>query len=269
MARFFNEIISDYVDIPDEPRIVSLAPSNTDILYQIGAWSYVQGVSVYCEYPEEAKTKPRVGSYIDVIYSRLNELSPNLILTTTGVQRKLALELKDKGFNVLPVPLPTSLYGVLENTVLVASLLNLVENAYKVVDESIEILDKIKRKLSATVYFEAELGEPITIGSTSYITSALHHIGLRNIFLNDRRAYFKPDFEDVFNLNPEIIIYELGHGRKAEYGKVVEMLKKRGWDNVNALRNNRVYVLPANSLTHYGPLLIRNMMKLCEEIKKC
>ncbi len=268
MARFFSDVLNDYVDIPDEPRIISLAPSNTDILYQIGAWRYVQGVSLYCEYPDEAKTKPRVGSYMNVIYTKLSQLNPNLILTTTGVQRKLALELKSKGFNVFPVPLPISIYGIFENIILVASVLNLVENAYKVVDMKIKTLNQVKGKFSATVYFEADLGEPTTVGSASYITSALYHIGLKNIFLDERRAYFKPEFNDVAKLNPEIIIYESGHGKKVIPGRVIEIFRERGWENVSALKNNQVYVLPANSLTHHGPLLIDNIMKLCKEIEK-
>lgn len=260
--KFFSEILGDYVEVPPEPKIVSLAPSNTDILYKIGAWKYVYGVSVYCEYPEEAKSKPKVGSYLSVNYEKLRELNPNLILTTAGVQRKLAYELKGRGYNVLITPLPTSIYGILENAVLVASILGFVENAYKLANALTSALGELRREIFASVYFEADLGEPVTVGAPTFITSALYHIGLANVFLDKPTAYFKPDFKEVVKRGPEVIVYELGHGKEADADEVIDAFKKRGWGDLPAVKNNRVYVLPSNTLTHYGPSLIDNLAKL-------
>ena len=264
--KLFNELINDYVEIPSEPRIVSLAPSITDILYQIGAWKYVYGVSVYCDYPPEAKNKPKAGTYTKAIYSILYEINPNLILTTTGVQRALTYELKNKGFNVFPTQVPSSLYGIFENIIIIGVLLNMMENAYNVIDRCNKLLNDIKNKFSATVYFEVDLGGPVTIGSAAYITSALHHLGLKNIFMNIQKAYFEPEFDVVARANPDLIIYELGYSGKQVHEGIIEMLNKRGWSNLDAVRKKKIYILPPNTLTHYGPLLFDNLKKVCEVI---
>jgi len=268
MVKLFNELINDYVDVPSEPRIVSLAPSITDILYQIGAWKYVYGVSVYCDYPSDAKNKPRVASYTKVAYSRLYEIDPNLILTTSGVQRALAYELKNKGFNVFPIQLPSSLYGIFENITIIGALLNMIENAYMVIDRCNQLLSEIKNRFSTTVYFEVDLGGPVTIGSASYITSALYHLGLRSIFMNVQKAYFEPEFDMVARANPELMIYEIGYGSQQDYDKVTQMFNKRKWNSLDAVKKKKILILPPNTLTHYGPLLFDNLKKVCEEIDK-
>lgn len=268
MVKLFNELINDYVDVPSEPRIVSLAPSITDILFQIGAWKYVYGVSVYCDYPSDAKNKPRVGSYTKAVYSRLYEINPNLILTTSGVQRALAYELKNKGFNVFPIQLPSSLYGIFENITIIGALLNMIENAYDIIDRCNQLLSEIKNRFFTTVYFEVDLGGPVTIGSASYITSVLHHIGLKNIFMNVQKAYFEPEFDIVAKANPYLIIYEPEYGGKQDYDKVIEMFNKRGWSNLDALKKNKIIILPPNTLTHHGPLLFDNLKRVCEDIDK-
>ncbi len=266
MIRLFNDLLGDYVDIPDQLKIVSLAPSNTDILYHIGAWKHVYGVSVFCNYPPEARSLPRVGSYTNVIYSKLYEINPNLILTTSGVQRKLTQELKSRGFNVCPTLLPTSFYGIFENITFLGTLLNLVENAYKVIDRCTRILGEIKNETFMTVYFEVNLGSPITIGSGTYISSALYHIGLKNIFIDTQKSYFEPSFPEVAKADPDIIIYEVGYNEKKDYEELVEIFRKRGWSRLKAVRNKRIYILPPDTLTHYGPLLFDNLKKLYEEI---
>lgn len=112
--KIFNDILGEYIEIPENPRIISLAPSLTDTLIQLDAWDNVVGISIYCKIPEKYPEKPRVGSYLKVIYKRLDELNPDLILLTTGAQRNIISELKEKGYNVYPTPLTVSVDGILD-----------------------------------------------------------------------------------------------------------------------------------------------------------
>jgi len=266
--KVYNEILGKTIEIPDNPRIISLAPSITDSLYQVGAWEYVVGVSAYCNIPEKASEKPRVGTYMNVIYKRLDDLKPDIIFTTTGIQRKLSEELDSKGYHVYPVPLPTSVYGILENMYIIGGVVGKIIETNERLSYYIDKLSEIRGDIYSNVYYEVDLGEPITIGGVSYINSGLYHIGLRNIFLNELKTYFKPDFNRVRKLNPDIIIYEMHHGKKVDLDKLLNIFVDRGWEEIDAVRNRRIYILKPDSLAHYGPTFIDNLTKIRDEIIK-
>lgn len=266
MRRLFSEVLGIYIEIPDNPKIVSLAPSITDTLYRIGAWENVVGVSLYCNIPEEADRKPRVGAYLNVNYSRLDELEPDLILTTTGAQRNLTLELSEKGYTVYPIPLPTSIYGILDSIVLTGYVVGKIMESLKVARNYQRMLFKVDRSIDRSVYYEICFEEPYTIGQYSYINSSLHYIGLRNIFMDVEKPYFKPDFDKVVERNPSIILYELRPGMRVSFNEVVEMLEERGWGGLDALKNNQIYILEPDTLAHYGPTHIQNLINLYSKI---
>jgi ABC-type Fe3+-hydroxamate transport system substrate-binding protein len=251
--KVYNDILDVYLEVPSDPRIVSLAPSNTDILYQLGLWENLVGISTYCNVPVNMTGKPRVGSYINVDYKRLDELKPDIIFTTTGVQKKLSIELWKKGYPVYPIPLPLSIYGILENTVVIGSILNRVEKAYEKTQLYLEMIEELpKPEKRVGVYYEVELGGPITVGSLSYINSSLHMLGLRNIFGDEPMSYFKPDPDKVAAMNPDLIIYEVNRKETVDVDVALDMFLNRGWGNVKGVRERKILVLPRDSLAHYG-----------------
>src|SRR3989338_838653 len=69
-------------------RIISLAPSNTEILYALGADDRLVAVTRYCDFPEEANKKPRIGGWLDINDELVKSYNPDLILTSTFVKNK-------------------------------------------------------------------------------------------------------------------------------------------------------------------------------------
>ena len=99
--KVFSEVLGEFVEVPEgDVRVVSLAPSVTDTIFYIGAGDVLVGVSAFCRRPREAQSLPRVGGYLNVDYEALESLKPDVIFTTTGVQRRLSYELRERGFNV-------------------------------------------------------------------------------------------------------------------------------------------------------------------------
>lgn len=82
-------------------RIISLAPSNTEILYALGAGDQIVGVTTFCDYPPEAKAKTKVGGWVNVDYDAIKSLEPDIVVTSTVVQEKVAEKCRELGFNVL------------------------------------------------------------------------------------------------------------------------------------------------------------------------
>ena len=75
-------------------RIVSLAPSNTEILFAIGAGDQIIARTAYCDYPPVAKAIPKIGDWVNPDIDVIKKLEPDLILTSTIVQEKLAERMK-------------------------------------------------------------------------------------------------------------------------------------------------------------------------------
>ena len=262
--RVFNELLGEEVEVPDRPcRIVSLAEDITETLFMIGAGDRVVGVSSYCFRPGEACSRVRVGTYYRVSYSRLEELRPDLILTTSAAQRRVNLELYERGYPVFPIQLPMSVVGVVENVKRVGVLVGEVDNSLVLAERLVGKLAEISRsKLGdgLSAYVEIDLGSPITVGQASYVHDMLHILGLRNVYGYDRRAYFEPEFDKVVELDPDVIIYDpKPHDEKAKE-RFYEKIRERGWDGVKAVKTNRVIITEGDEIAHYGPSLILEIM---------
>ncbi|MBE3597599.1 MAG: ABC transporter substrate-binding protein [Limnochordaceae bacterium] len=236
-------------DLPDAPnRVVSLAPNATKTVFLLGGGGRFIGQSSFCYRPDAAKQLPVVGNYTKARWELLERLRPDLILTTTGVQNPLTLELRRRAYAVLPVPLPHSPWGVLENAVLIGDLLGL--DATPLVDGLSQRLVRLRGVgRGLRVYVEFDLGAPVTIGRASYLAAALRWMRTVNVYSPEPRAYFAPDLREVPNLIPDLIV----HQPKAEAaigGRGAAMLAERGWGAVPT------YVTPGDCVAHFGPGLL-------------
>ena len=270
LVKLYSEVLGEQVEVPDEPsRIVSLAPSITETLYLLGVWDRVVGVSFFCSKPPQAREKPRVGAYLNVNYKLLEELKPDLVLTTTGAQLRVTKELREKGYTVYPIPLPTSLYGILDNVVAVGYVIGRVEEARSLATRLAARLAAIaEEEVKARVYYEVDLGGPVTVGSLTYIDHSLRHIGLENIFSRARRTYFEPDFDEVAREDPDVIVYEPKPFTTMTFEKLLEMFRKRGWERMRAVREKMIILLEPDSLAHYGPSHVDTLAELKERAEK-
>jgi len=263
--KFFSEILGDFVELPERPkRIVSLAPDITDTLFRLGLEDSIVGLSFYCNRPKDKTSKfPRVGAYLNVIWDRLRELEPDLVFLTTGAQRKLALEVFNRGFPAVVLPLPNSVFGILENVRKVGIITGKLEVAERLTVDLIEVLNSLKeREVRSRVYYEIDLGGEITAGGPSYITSALRLLGLENVYSFKGESYFKPDDSETLSLKPDLIIFEPKPERKYSEEDIRGKLKERFGD-IPAI------VTEPDFLAHYGPSLIDEVLpKLKRKLEK-
>ncbi|MCE4606501.1 MAG: ABC transporter substrate-binding protein [Desulfurococcales archaeon] len=267
--KIYSEILGKQIEIPDDPqRIVSLAPAITDTIYELGAGDKLAGVSVFCDTPPEAREKPRVGSYYKVNYRILEQLKPDLILVTTGAQRDRIYELEEKGYTVIPIPLPVNLYDILSNTMSIGIILNKMAESMILTQKMMaRIHDLSVEQPIGTVYYEVDLGGPTSIGGITYIDHALRMIGLNNIFGNQRITWIiNPDPEKILEKNPDYILYEPKPYSKYSKEKIIKELEERGLSNLKALREERLIMIKPNGLAHYGPALLDTLKEIKHSI---
>ncbi|MGB9789181.1 helical backbone metal receptor [Thermotoga caldifontis] len=245
-------------------RIVSLVSGFTETIFEMGHGSRVVGVSKYCARYVRNLNAEVVGDYLNVDLSKLRSLEPDLILLTTGVQMKLALDLVREGFPVFVLPLPRSINGVWENVVLLGGLLNDVEAARRLVMEwqkvFLEGCETHRDKPSA--YVELWFGRHLrTVGAMSFVNDVVEYAGLKNIFSSVNEAFFIPPLDEVSSQRPRFVIFF----HEPEYPvDPRELIASRGWNWDMKLIESTVEA--GKNLIHDGPSMMRTVRWLREQI---
>ena len=230
--RIFNDTLGIEVDIPDEPqRIVSLVSSATEAIFAMGCGNRVVGVSCYCSRYVASLTSPVVGDYLNVDWDLLKRLSPDLVLVTAGLQRHLGLKLAAKGYPTYAFPLPNSLFGILENFVLLGGLLNDIGAARHLCQKwevHFSLLRQRKVSPPPWVYVELWFGRhQRTVGGLGFITHMIESVGGKNIFRDNPTPYFIPELAEIETRQPDIVVFF----SEPEYPVDARVfMLKRGWD---------------------------------------
>ncbi|PSO04896.1 hypothetical protein B9Q13_03220 [Candidatus Marsarchaeota G2 archaeon ECH_B_SAG-G16] len=262
MKRVFCEITSCELVIPEKPeRVASLSPAITETLYMLGLGEKVVGVSAFDVHPIEARKKAILGSYSTTNIEKLRSLKPDVVFVTTGYQRQLALTLS-KEFAVYALELPATIASIIDSVVKVALVMGVEETGRELAKTLYLKISELVNSLKLKVYVEIDLGGAVTFGAYSYITDGLAIMGAENIFGKDECEWRKPDFQRVLQEDPDAIIYEPKMFRKTTKEQVLEMLKKRGWHSVRAIKEGRVCVSPGpyDLIAHHGPSFILEAM---------
>ena len=191
----------------------------------------VVGVSEYCSRYVPQLTAPVVGQYLNCNIEQIKQLKPDLILTTGGIQLKLATKLAQQGLPIFVLPLPQSFHGILENIRILGGLINQLEASRKLTAslntraESIRLKAPTKRP---SVYLELWLGKHMrAVGGGSFIQDLIHIAGGNLIFRDRSAGYFTPDFKAIASLNPDIFLFF----HEPEYLiDPTELVNQRNWN---------------------------------------
>ncbi len=257
MRVFPCPLLGTRVGLPDRvERIVSLSPSLTDCVVRLGLRDRLVGRSAWCWRPEGIEELPAVGSYTGVRRGVLDRLAPDLILMTSGVQEPLARELARAGQPVYVVPLPVTLWGILDNLATVALVAGEADLALGSLERLHDAVGALRNVLEPRpAYVEIDLGGPVTCGRGSYAYWALRWMGLWPLIPPGDRAWSTPESTWLESLRPEIIVYDPQPRRRETAEDVRDRMVGRGltdWIEEDV----EIVVTGGDVLAHYGPWLI-------------
>jgi iron complex transport system substrate-binding protein len=250
-------------------RYISLAPSTTEILFALGLDDEIIGVSSFCNYPPKAKAKEKIGDFSSPNIEKILALKPDYIFCT-GLEQTPAIEsLKRYGLPVY-VADPKNIQELLESIKQIGELTKRNTQAQQVIvamqDEITKITQQAQRipadkrlKIFIEIWFE-----PLTTaGKGSFIDELITLAGGINIAKNTLRPYsiFSP--EEVIKQNPDCIFLTYMNEEKP-----IELVKKRfGWQQINAVRNNRIYNdIQPDILLRPGPRITKGLKLLFEKL---
>ena len=232
-------------------RIVSMAPSNTELLYEVGAGAQVVGRDDFSDFPAEAQALPSVGGSMgNYNLEAIAALKPDLVLAAQINTPEQVKSLENMGLTVFYLTNPEHLVGLYQNMQSIGTLTGKNEQAAALI-QSLElriktVIDKLPTITTHyKVYYELDATDPtmlFTAGPGSYINILLETAGDQNIGGVLSSPFASISSEEVINQNPDFIL--LGD---STYGVTVESVMRRpGWSVINAVKNNRVYAFDDN-----------------------
>lgn len=243
-------------------RIVSLSPSNTEILFAIGAGDRVVGVTDYCDYPPEVIEKvrkgeiQRVGGYSTVNIERVLALKPDLVLASYG-NGLATIETLRKFTKVLAFD-PKDIRGVERTILAIGKAVGNYENAEKLVEQMEERISKIKAKeRSGKKVVHIIWNDPIWVsGKETFIDEAISIAGGVNAF--NFSGWRTVSVEDLIRANPDVIIVSSGSGMGRGGKDVVYewVISDSRLKSVNAVKNGKVFVIDADIISRPGPRIV-------------
>jgi iron complex transport system substrate-binding protein len=238
-------------------RIISLAPSNTEILFALGLGDKVVGVTDYCDYPPEALNKTKVGEYATPNIEKIVALNPNLILAGYGNPIEVVYTLAGLGLTV---------FGI--KTTDLDDLLNDIRRVGEITDKEVEaqaLTSAMASRIQAVTNQTAELeqrprvfyivwggeGSALwTAGSGTFIHELIEKAGGVNICQNIT-GYTTISIEDVLARDPEIIITsELSYDWALNATELA---------STNASQTGRIYTLDDDLVQRPGPRLVKGL----------
>ena len=250
-------------------KVISLAPSNTEILYAVGAGAQMIGRDSFSDYPAEAKNLPDIGGKSGLNMEMIANMKPDLVLAggiNTPEQVKAFEDLK---ITVYYVANPTDLDGMYENVKTVSQLVGKEKEADALIASLKQKVQKVDDVLKGVterprVFYELDASEPAkpwTAGKGSFIDQLIVRAGGINA-AGDLDAWAQISQEELLVQNPDVII--LGD---ATYGVSVEQVAQRpGWDKINAVKNQKVYPFDDNLVSRPDPRMVDALVGLAKLI---
>ena len=246
----------------EQKKIVSVAPSITELIYALGKEDVLVGRTDYCDYPEEAKQVPSIGSLIDPSVEKIVELDADIVIATANFKEETHKKLEDLGIEVVTLYDSADLEGAYESIAALGEILNAEEKANNLITEMqskiAEIEEKVKDAKKPKVYYAADFGKngDFTATGDTFIGQMLEIAGGDNI-AKDATGW-QYSLEKIIENDPEIIFISKYFGLKEQF------VETAGYKELSAVKNDKVIEIDDNLISRQGPRLAEGIETLAK-----
>ncbi|MBA8778084.1 ABC transporter substrate-binding protein [Staphylococcus schleiferi subsp. coagulans] len=249
-------------------RIISLMPSNTEVLYALGIGDKVTGVSTVDDYPKEVKQKEKFDA-MHLNKEALIKAQPDLILaheSQKATQGKVLKDLSESGIKVAYVKDAQSINEMYESFEQIGKLTGREKQAKYLIDETKANIKKVtdsvpKQKKEPKVFIEiASEPEIYTAGKGTFMNDMLKQLHAKNVF-DDTEGWPKVSKEQIIKKNPDVMVSTAGISTK---GYQQSVKQRGGFEQIRAVKKESVVALNDDMLSRPGPRL-DDAMKLLRD----
>ncbi|MCA1053931.1 ABC transporter substrate-binding protein [Rossellomorea aquimaris] len=266
-----KDALGDDISLESAPeRIISLIPSNTEILYELGLGEEVVGVTDFDNYPKEVANKEKIGG-MEFNVEKIISLDPDLVLAheSTAVSAKDGLDqLRDAGIKVFVVrdtQKIAEVYTIIEN---IGKLTGKTEEAEELVSSMKDDLAELKSKTEQVkqkknVYVEVspapELYSP---GQNTFINEMLELINAENA-MGDQEGWIAVNQEEIIAKNPDVILTTYGYYDDKAKDSVAS---RDGWQDITAVKEGQIVDVDSDLVTRTGPRLVEGVEEIAKSV---
>lgn len=265
-------------------RIISLAPSLTEILFALGLEKKIVGVTSFCNYPAKAKKKEKVGSYSNPNLEKIISLRPDLVLATQGNPLSLIKRLEKLKITTFAVD-PQGVGEVIKTIKKIARITSAVRKGRELTNKMEE---KLKRIVSRTkgrsekwevrskkaedrrqndrpeVFLMLWDNPLISVGSKTLLHNLVTLAGGRNVAAGSPSDYPIYNIERLLKQNPDVLIL-IGMGKDWQY-KLKQIKKNKILKELKAVKKNKIYLINPDLVNRPGPRIIKGLEEMAKII---
>lgn len=259
-----NDDTGRQVEISGQPsRIVSLAPSNTEILYALGLGSNVVGVTSFCNYPPEAREVEKIGDLVPHV-EKILALAPDLAVGIKG-HEEVADRLEQAGIPVLLLD-PKNFAQVLDDIRLVARVTGNIKRGEALCEEMSRDVKAVEEDVACSgakkrprLFVVLDVEGLWTAGPGTFIDELVAMAGGENVAADTREQYVQYSIEAVIARDPDAIILT---GPNKE-----DLYDKPALANLRAVKENKVFEVNPDLVSRPGPRLVEGLKEFARVVR--
>ena len=258
------------VNIPTKiEKIISTAPSNTEVLMALGLGDKLVAIDKYSTDIEGINTELPQIDFLNPDAETIIGLEPDIVIASghnkTGSVEDPFKAISEAGIPVVYIPSSDSIDGIYKDIEFIADVVNEKSKGKEIVDDMKAQVEEIKAigdtiTDKKSVYFEISPAPYLSsFGKSTFLNEMIEIIGAKYIFENEE-GWVSPTAEAIIDANPDVIITNAGYMENP-----TEEIKSRdAWENINAIKNNEVYLVDQNASSRPS----QNVIKALEQMAK-
>ena len=252
-------------------RIISTAPSNTEVLVELGLSDKLVAIDKYSSDVEGIKNDVKQIDFLNPDAEAIISLEPDLIIASghnkSGSTNDPLKLVKEAGISVVYIPSSESIQGVYDDIMFIANITNSKEKGQQIIDDMKSQINEIAKKGESVqnkkkVYFEiASAPNLYSFGNSTFLNEMIELIGAENI-LKDENGWIAPSAESIIDKNPDVILTNVNYTDNP----IEEIKSREGFENINAVKNNEVYQIDKNSSSRPSQHIIKALNQMAKAI---
>ena len=247
-------------------RIISMAPSITEVLFAVGAGEQVAGVTRYCDFPPAAGDKPKVGGFLDPSYESILALQPDLVIILAEQESQTGRMLRELGLKVLRVEHRT-LEGILESIVAIGAAAGRAREARSVLEGLNARIDSLRTKLAGNPrpgvlvvlgrnLASGDLLNTYLAGADGYYNDLVKLAGGTNCYRGRTIAFPAVSAEGLHQLAPQVIIEIIPNLGQSAKDSSYYQKAWRELPGLDSVPEGNIHVLVSDYAVRPGPRFI-------------
>jgi len=248
-------------------RIVSHVPSITETLFALSLGDKLVADSDYCDYPEAAKTKPKIGGYFTPNIEEIVAMKPDLVLTD-GYVPELITKLDSLGIPIAVID-PKDINGVLTDIELLGNVTGSQKEAKELTGDMKKRIDAVVNTVSSAsrpsvfyVFDATDTTKPWTAGPGSFVDALIGLAGGVNVAASASDPWIQFNMEELVNSNPDIILVDSSHGTAAISPAQIKELP--GWQDLKAVKEDHIYIIDGDLVNRSGPRIVEGLEEMAK-----